>query len=209
MTKRQTRMFFVAGTTLFALDLHRPHDRQPQAVRPADARGGASRRQVDRGQARVAPQELHQLPHAARRGRLLRARPDQDHPAARRGVPAPVPAGSVAVLLRGAARPADAEPEPVGSRRSATSSRSSPGSRNIDNQNWPPRPILVSAATPQGIALGTPAPGRGVERSDRARRGALPAVAARRASAATRRSRACSSSGRRSRALATRAAAHR
>jgi nitric oxide reductase subunit C len=30
---------------------------------------------------------------------------------------------------------------------------------NIDNQNWPPRPIVVSAATPQGIALGTPPPG--------------------------------------------------
>ena len=30
---------------------------------------------------------------------------------------------------------------------------------NIDNQNWPPRPILVTAASPQGIVLGTPAPG--------------------------------------------------
>ena len=29
---------------------------------------------------------------------------------------------------------------------------------NIDNQNWPPRPIVVSAATPQGITLGTPVP---------------------------------------------------
>lgn len=29
---------------------------------------------------------------------------------------------------------------------------------NIDNNNWPPRPILVSAATPPGITLGTPAP---------------------------------------------------
>jgi nitric oxide reductase subunit C len=29
---------------------------------------------------------------------------------------------------------------------------------HIDNANWPPRPILVSAATPQGIALGTPGP---------------------------------------------------
>jgi nitric oxide reductase subunit C len=28
----------------------------------------------------------------------------------------------------------------------------------IDNQNWPPRPIVVSAATPQGIALGTTPP---------------------------------------------------
>ena len=29
---------------------------------------------------------------------------------------------------------------------------------NIDNQNWPPRPIVVSAATPQGVTLGTPPP---------------------------------------------------
>ncbi len=29
---------------------------------------------------------------------------------------------------------------------------------NIDNQNWPPRPILVTAASPQGIVLGTPPP---------------------------------------------------
>ena len=28
----------------------------------------------------------------------------------------------------------------------------------IDNNNWPPRPILVSAATPQGIAFGASAP---------------------------------------------------
>ena len=28
----------------------------------------------------------------------------------------------------------------------------------IDNQNWPPRPILVTAASPQGILLGTVAP---------------------------------------------------
>jgi nitric oxide reductase subunit C len=33
----------------------------------------------------------------------------------------------------------------------------------IDNQNWPPRPILVTAATPQGIALGTPSPGAASE----------------------------------------------
>src|SRR5690606_14576095 len=30
---------------------------------------------------------------------------------------------------------------------------------NIDNQGWPPRPILVTAASPQGIVLGTPPPG--------------------------------------------------
>jgi nitric oxide reductase subunit C len=28
----------------------------------------------------------------------------------------------------------------------------------IDNQNWPPRPILVTAASPQGIVLGTAVP---------------------------------------------------
>jgi nitric oxide reductase subunit C len=30
---------------------------------------------------------------------------------------------------------------------------------HIDNQNWPPRPILVTAASPQGIVLGTRPPG--------------------------------------------------
>jgi len=30
---------------------------------------------------------------------------------------------------------------------------------NIDNNGWPPRPIVVSAATPQGIMLGTRPPG--------------------------------------------------
>ncbi len=30
---------------------------------------------------------------------------------------------------------------------------------NIDNNGWPPRPILVSAAMPQGITLGTAEPG--------------------------------------------------
>jgi len=29
---------------------------------------------------------------------------------------------------------------------------------HIDNQNWPPRPILVTAASPQGIVLGTVVP---------------------------------------------------
>ena len=29
---------------------------------------------------------------------------------------------------------------------------------NIENNNWPPRPIVVSAATPQGITLGTAVP---------------------------------------------------
>lgn len=29
----------------------------------------------------------------------------------------------------------------------------------IDNQNWPPRPIVVTAASPQGIVLGTAPPG--------------------------------------------------
>lgn len=29
---------------------------------------------------------------------------------------------------------------------------------NIDNQGWPPRPILVSAATPQGVAFGAASP---------------------------------------------------
>ena len=44
MTKRQTRLFFIAGTTLFAAIFIAHDDRQPPAVRRADARGRASRR---------------------------------------------------------------------------------------------------------------------------------------------------------------------
>ena len=75
------------------------------------------------------------------------------------------------VLLGRAARPADAQPEPDG-----------PGNRDviafltwvskIDNQGWPPRPILVSAAT-RGHTLGHTSGGRRIERSHRARPGAL------------------------------------
>ena len=201
MTKRQTRMFFVGGTTLFALIFIALTIDSHTTVRPADARGGAHAA-GRRRQARLAPQGLHQLPHAARRGRLLRARPDEDHAAARRGVPAPVPEGPVAVLLGRAARPADAEPEPVGPGDRRASSRFSRGSRNIDNNNWPPRPIRRERGDAAGHRARRAAPGRRLERSGRARRGAVPADAARRASAATRRSRACSSSGRRWRASA-------
>ena len=49
---------------------------------------------------------------------------------------------------------------------------------NIDNNSWPPRPILVSAATPQGVSARRRRRRSRVRRSDRARRGALQAVAA-------------------------------
>ena len=113
MTRRQTRFFFVAGTTIFAARLHRADHPQPHAIRRADARGRDHAR-GDRGQARVAPQELHQLPHAARRGRLLRAGSDEDRAASGRRLPAAVPPGSVPVLFRGAPRTADAQPAALG-----------------------------------------------------------------------------------------------
>ena len=67
---------------------------------------------------------------------------------------------------------------------------------NIDNNNWPPRPILVSAATPQDAAFGAPV-SRLVRRSDCARARRSSGSHPRRASAATRRSRAYRSSVRR------------
>ena len=109
MTKRGTRLFFLGGTlaaTLVLLVLTVDSHRQFPRLTHADAITPA----VDRGQARVAPQELHQLPHAARRGRLLRARPDEDHRAARCALPAGVPQGPLEVLLRGARPAAHAEP---------------------------------------------------------------------------------------------------
>ena len=72
----------------------------------------------------MAPEELHQLPHAAGRGRLLRSRPDQDRRPAGRAVPARLPDGSVEVLQRGARPAAHAEPEPDAAARSTRSSRS-------------------------------------------------------------------------------------
>ena len=83
MNKRQTRLFFVGGTTLFAIvfviltiDSHSQFGRLTHEEALNSSSG--------RWQARVAPQGLHQLPHAARRRRLLRARPHENHAAARR-----------------------------------------------------------------------------------------------------------------------------
>ena len=65
MTKRQTRAFFLGSTGVFTLifivltiDGHRQFPRLTHA-RPDHA--GSHRRE-----ARVAPEELHQLPHAPR-----------------------------------------------------------------------------------------------------------------------------------------------
>ena len=154
MTRRQTRIFFVAGTTIFALDLHRPDHPQSHEVRRADARGRDHARR-HRGQARVAPEELHQLPHAARRGRLLCAGSDQDHPAPRRGLSPAVPSRSVKYYSE--ERHGRLMPNPKLSDQEITAVIAFlTWISNIDNQNWPPRPILVSAASPQGIVLGTP-----------------------------------------------------
>jgi nitric oxide reductase subunit C len=49
---------------------------------------------------------------------------------------------------------------------------------NIDNQDWPPRPIVVTAATPPGIVLGTPPTAAGLGRAGRAGSGDLQPYAA-------------------------------
>ena len=69
---------------------------------------------------------------------------------------------------------------------------------NIDNQNWPPRPILVSAASPQGIVLGTAPARRRVGRPGGARRSALPPLASRLLQLSLARRRTSCSSARRS-----------
>ena len=203
MTRRQTRIFFVAGTTIFALifigltiDSHMKFGELTHADAITPARHCR--------QARVAPEELHQLPHAARGGRVLCARPDQDCPAARRGVPPAVPPGSVAVLLRGAPRPADAEPAALGRADHR-------GHRVSDLGLQYRQPELAATADPRqrGVAAGDRArhagAGRRLGGSGGARRGGLPAGRHRRVSAVTRCSRASRSSARRSPALATRA----
>ena len=107
MTKRGARAFFVVGTLGQRADLRRAHHRQPPPDPGADQRLG-HRRNGGGGQGCVAPAQLHQLPHPPRRGRVLRARPHPDHRPAGRGVPARVPEGSLALLLRGARWPAHA-----------------------------------------------------------------------------------------------------
>ena len=67
-------------------------------------------------------------------------------------------------LFRGAARTGDAQPAALGTGHHRASSRSSPGCRSIDNQNWPPRPILVSAAITAGHRARHRAAGRRIVR---------------------------------------------
>ena len=90
MTKRQGRLFFIVCTALFStvfialtIDSHRQFGKLDQC--------GQDYARRHRGQARLASEELHQLPHAARRGCLLCAGPDEDRAAPRRSLPATVP----------------------------------------------------------------------------------------------------------------------
>ena len=94
-------------------DLHRSHDPQPYSIRRADARR-CHYASGHRRQARLAPEELHQLPHAARRRGILRTGPDQDCTAARRRLSTTVSSGSFTLLLRGAARAPHAQPTALG-----------------------------------------------------------------------------------------------
>ena len=111
MNKKQTRLFAIASTAIASLvflaltiDSHRQFPKLTNAENITPA--------VIARQGRLAQVQLHQLPHPVRRGRLLRAGPDQDHAASRRAVPAGLHARSVAVLRRAEASPPDAEAEP-------------------------------------------------------------------------------------------------
>ncbi len=90
--------------------LHRHDDRQPPAVsethQPGRVDAGSHRRQE-----RVAQVQLHELPHAARRRRVLRPRPDQDRRAARPRLSRGVPEGPGRVLRRAEVSARHAQPE--------------------------------------------------------------------------------------------------
>ena len=150
MTKRQTRAFFLGSTGVFTLDLPRAHHRQPPPVSHADSRGPDHAR-GHRGQARLAPEELHQLSHAARRGRLLRARPDQDR---RSSAARPTCAPSWRIPRKFYNEERDRRLMPnlkltaAGDRRGHRVPR--PGWGRSTTTGWPPRPILVSGAAIPG-----------------------------------------------------------
>lgn len=157
MTKRQTRMFFAAGTTLFAvvfialtIDSHRQFPRltHDEAITPA----------VEAGKTvwhRKNCVNCHTL-----LGEGAYYAPDLTKITQLRGEPylrefLKDPAKYYSEEQHGRLMPnlnlSDEEITNVIAFLSWVS--------NIDNNGWPPRPIVVSAATPQGILFGTKAPG--------------------------------------------------
>ena len=78
MNKRQTRLFAIASTAVAASP---SWGSRSTATGSSDELTNADELtpQVHSGQGRLAQVQLHQLPHAVRRRRLLRARPHEDH----------------------------------------------------------------------------------------------------------------------------------
>ena len=156
MTKRQTRMFFVGGTTLFSLifialtiDSHRQFGRltHEDALTPNVVAGKAVWHRKDcvnchtlLGEGAYYAPDLTKI--AQLRGepylRQFLKDPSRFYSEEQHGRLMPNPnlsdddISDVIAFLAWISK--------------------------IDNNNWPPRPILVSAATPEGIALGAPAP---------------------------------------------------
>ena len=113
MTRRQTRFFFVAGTTVFALvfigltiDSHRQFGRLTHEENITEA--------VVAGKHVWHRKNCINCHTLLGEGGVLRAGSDQDRAVSRRRVPPAVPQGSVAILLRGTARPSHAEPQTFG-----------------------------------------------------------------------------------------------
>jgi nitric oxide reductase subunit C len=157
MTKRQTRMFFAAGTTLFSvtfialtIDSHRQFGRltHEEAITPAVVAGKHVWHRKD-------CVNCHTL-----LGEGAYYAPDLTKITQLRGEP------YLRQFLKDPSRFYSEEqhgrlmPNPNLSEDDITNVIAFlDWVSHIDNNNWPPRPIVVSAATAQGIMLGTKAPG--------------------------------------------------
>ena len=144
MTKRQTRLFFVAGTTLFAIvfllltiDSHRQFGR---LTHEETAHAGGGGRETS-----VASQGLYQLSHLLGEGAYYA--PDLTKIAQQRGEP------YLRQFLKDPSRFYSEEqhrrlmPNPnLSDQEAGDVIAFLTWISHIDNNNWPPRPILVSAA---------------------------------------------------------------
>jgi hypothetical protein len=165
--------FFLTGTAVCGAGLRRAHGRHVQAHPGADPRGRAHPRGRPR-QGPLGPQQLHGLPHAARRGRLLR-------PRAHAGVPPRRPR----LHPRDAARPRGDVPGPAPHAelplqprsRSTTSSPSSSGStgwtstaspRPRRSTRWRSRQAAPSRAATTGRRCSTSSAWRATRSAGRA-----------------------------------------
>ena len=154
MTKRQTRLFFVGGTTLFAIVFVAADHRQPPAVRAADARGDAHAGRSWPGKHVWHRKDCINCHTLLGEGAYFA--PDLTKIAQQRGEP------YLRQFLKDPSRFYSEEqhgrlmPNPnLSDQEAGDVIAFLTWVSNIDNNNWPPRPIRGECGTPQDITLGT------------------------------------------------------